>query len=257
MPRRARADEPESWHHIYNRGIARRTIFEQREDYRQFLSEVGRAVRRGEIEVHAYCLMSTHYHLLVRSPRGVISDAMHRIQLSYSRWFNRSRRRDGTLVRSRYGSKRVRGLTYRRILVRYIDANPRSARLVRLPSRYPWGSAQHYARPSKPPWLERSWIESCVVERCGLAAYDPAAYAQTFQPGDESGLIHFVHSRLDSRCDVDPLDDVLAAADPATRSWMIRKALLADGTKPGLPLSSIQALRGAIAGWSAPSPDNS
>lgn len=70
MPRIPRQDEPGRWHHVFNRAIARRTLFERREDYRFFLANLARAVHRREIEIHAYCLMGTHYHLLVRSPHA-------------------------------------------------------------------------------------------------------------------------------------------------------------------------------------------
>lgn len=63
-----------------NRGIARRSVFESRADVRYFLSRLARAVRRRELEVHAYCVMTTHYHLLVRSPLGRLSEGMRRIQ---------------------------------------------------------------------------------------------------------------------------------------------------------------------------------
>ena len=65
MPRLPRRDAPGRWFHVMNRGIARRTVFESREDVRYFLSRVARAVRRGEIEVHSFCIMATHFHLLV------------------------------------------------------------------------------------------------------------------------------------------------------------------------------------------------
>jgi hypothetical protein len=104
MPRIARADRPGSWNHITSRAIARRTLFERRENFRLFLAALACAVRSGEIEVHAFYLMGTHYHLLIRSLRGELGNAMRRIQLAYSRWFNRSRRRDGSLVRCRYSS---------------------------------------------------------------------------------------------------------------------------------------------------------
>ena len=85
MPRIARADRPGFWHHVTNRAIARRTLFERREDFRVFIAALACAVRRGEIEVHAFCLMGTHYHLLVRSLLGELGSAMRRIQLVYSR----------------------------------------------------------------------------------------------------------------------------------------------------------------------------
>ncbi len=53
-----------------NRGIARRTFFETKEDMGVFLEQLGTVPDRGELEVHAFALMTTHYHLLVRSPIG-------------------------------------------------------------------------------------------------------------------------------------------------------------------------------------------
>ena len=165
MVRAPRGDDPGTWHHVFNRAIARRTMFERRPDFRFFLAQLACAVRRGDLEVHAYALMGTHFHLLVRSPGGRLAGSMHRIQMAYSRTFNRTRKRDGPLVRSSYSSKPVRSLRYRRVLVAYIDRNPVSAGLAKDPMSYHYGSASHYSRLCGPPWLERSWIEAEVRER--------------------------------------------------------------------------------------------
>lgn len=66
-----------------NRGIARRTLFEGREDIRFFLSRLARSVRRGQLEIHAFCVLTTHFHLLVRSPVGELSTVMRQVQLDY------------------------------------------------------------------------------------------------------------------------------------------------------------------------------
>ena len=104
MARAPRRDGPDTWHHVMNRGIARRTMFEREPDMEFFLGQLGEAVDRGEIEVHAFSLLNTHYHLLVRSPAGELHKAMQRVQTEYSRWFNRGRRRD--LRTSRHGIAR-------------------------------------------------------------------------------------------------------------------------------------------------------
>lgn len=75
MPRGERLDEAGAWHHVFNRGLARRTVFEAERDGRAFLSLLARSVRNRRLEVHAYCLMSTHFHLLVRSVDGRLSAA--------------------------------------------------------------------------------------------------------------------------------------------------------------------------------------
>src|ERR1043166_171410 len=102
MVRPPRADAPDTWHHVFNRAIARRTMFERRDDFRFFLALLACSVRRGDLELHAYSLMGTHFHLLVRSPAGRLAEAMHHVQLAYSRRFNRSEeRRVGKECRSR------------------------------------------------------------------------------------------------------------------------------------------------------------
>ena len=65
MARRPRDDAPGRWHHLTNRGLAKRSMFETERDCRQFLALLAKEVRAGRIKVHAYCLMLTHYHLLV------------------------------------------------------------------------------------------------------------------------------------------------------------------------------------------------
>lgn len=246
MPRIPREDTPGSWHHVYNRAIARRTLFERREDYRYFLSQLARASRRGEIELHAYCLMGTHYHLLVRSLGGNLSSAMQRVQLAYSRRFNRSRRRDGGLVRARYGSRPVRTLAYRRVLLRYIDINPCKARLCASPELYPWGSAAHYARATGPRWLKRGWVESEIDSRNDRRARTSDGLDPERAAREAAEVCSLVDARLSRRTSVDPLDDIVSAASAATRRWMVRKAMLADGTKPGLPILSIAQLQRVI-----------
>lgn len=102
MARSPRMDEPGSWHHVMNRGIARRVVFPGRVQVRTFLAALACAVRRGEIEVHVFCLLPTHFHLLVRSPLGRLSEALRRVQNDFVRRTNRRARRDGSLIRARW-----------------------------------------------------------------------------------------------------------------------------------------------------------
>jgi len=243
-----RGDGPDTWHHVFNRGIAKRTMFERREDFRYFTLQLACSVRRGEIEVHAYALMGTHFHLLVRSPCGRLAVAMQRIQLAYSRRFNRTRRRDGSLVRGRFGSRPVGSLRYRRVLVAYIDANPERAQLVARSADYAYGSARHYARRCGPPWLERSWVESEVSHRFGKAEYDPRHYAECFGNERSRALAPLVDRRVCVPAGEDPLDDLVLSAPGRVLAWMRRKAELADGTSPGLALLPIEAIDRVLPG---------
>lgn len=256
MARKPRNDSPGQWFHVMNRGIARRTLFETAADIQLFLDQLGEATDRGELEVHAFALMTTHYHLLVRSPLGKLGVAMQRVQTEYSRCFNRRRKRDGPLVRGRYASKEVDSYVYRCAVVRYIDRNPVSAGLVPRAVDYCHGSARHYAHRSSDEvdWLERSWVEREVCERLQLPAYDPGRYDEVFGrlPDD---LARLVEARLASRVTHDPADDLIRAAPDAVLDWMKRKARLADGTEPGLPAATPESLDAAIDACKAAEPD--
>ena len=80
MARSPRIDYPGAWHHVVNGGIAKRSVFETVADVRHFRSRLARESRAGRIEVHAFAVLTTHFHLLVRSPRGELPEAMRRIQ---------------------------------------------------------------------------------------------------------------------------------------------------------------------------------
>lgn len=246
MARRDRQDYPGSWHHVINRGIARRPLFEGRADIRYFLSRLAREVRRGRLEIHAWCVLTTHFHLLVRSPRGELSEALRRAQNEYSRFFNRRRRRDGPLIRGRFFSKPVTSITYRRALVRYIDANPVQARMSDHSVHYPFGSAMQYARAAGPPWLERSWIESEVSAAASRSVYRPDDYRLAFPVLEPGSTARSIERRVEQGTGADVLDSLVGAAPERVRRWMERKTHLADGMALGQPLCDAETIRQAL-----------
>jgi REP element-mobilizing transposase RayT len=234
MSRSQRIDGPGYWHHVMNRGIARRVVFDGRKAVRQFLAGVARSVRRGEIEVIAYAILSTHFHLLVRSPNGELSEALRRIQNDYVRWYNRHARRDGALFRGRFMSKAVLSDRYRRNLIRYIDRNALDARIVGDERRYPYGSALAYAAAKGPPWLAREWVEQYVTELTGDATCTPAAYARVFAVMNDDE-----RERMDELlASTEPIEhelvDLVASAPERVRAWMAAKAKLADGGRASM-----------------------
>jgi REP element-mobilizing transposase RayT len=228
-----------------NRGIARRTVFEGREDIRFFLSGIARAVRQGRLEVHAFSVMTTHFHLLVCSPMGALSEVMRQIQLDYVRRFNRSRHRDGPLFRSRFTSKPVASIAYRRVLVRYIDRNAVQAGLCRDPREHPYGSACWYARRRGPPWLCRTWVEDEVRASLARDRYEPEDDPRVFGCATDAEAM-LVQRRLSNPGSADPLDDLVHATPAGVLSWMRWKARLADGTDPGLPVVEAGCVEDAL-----------
>ena len=232
-----------------NRGIARRPLFESSGDMRFFLARLAFQVRIGRVEVHAFSLMTTHFYLLLRSPRGELSEAMRRIQNAYSRRFNRQHKRDGSLIRGRFQSKPVKSHRYRCVLISYIDHNPVVAKMVSYPNQYPFGSASAYARETGPIWLERSWVESNACRQVGACSFNPGVYRAAFGAGKGQSSAEqrqWVKQRIACSGE-DPLDNLVAMAPAQVQAWMIRKARLADGHRPDLSVCLRVTLERALA----------
>jgi REP element-mobilizing transposase RayT len=221
-----------------NRGETRRAIFETVQEMRYFLACVVRAIRGGEIELHAFALMINHFHMLVRSPVGRLSEALQRIQSRYVRWFNRRRRRDGSRLRGRFRSIPAGSLVYRRYLVRYIDDNPVRAGLAARAEDYVYCSARAYSQRRRPVWLSRDWIEAEVGK-----PFSYASYRSRFPTRLSEGERKWIATRLSRGGYVaDPLDLLVGAPPGEVERW-----LLDDQDSRPFPLIPVDALEPALA----------
>lgn len=182
------------------RGNRREAIFRDEADRRFFLQTLGEACTMSGWRVHAWVLLSNHYHLFVETPEANLSKGMQWLQNTLTRRFNTRHRLWGRLFGDRYKAMVVEGGAgyYYETLLDYIHLNPVRCGLVR-PERgqslldYPWSSvAQGYGLPARkrPGWLavpgglagcadtaagRRRWVERLdrrMVEegaaRCGL-----------------------------------------------------------------------------------------
>jgi len=150
---------PGGWYHVMNRGLERRTVFATAADIARFLDLLADASRRFAVEVHAYCLMGNHYHLLLRTPEPNLPDVMRHVDGLYTQRFNRARDRDGPLFRGRYHSVMVQADRHLLCAARYIHLNPVVAGVVRLPEDWPHSSYRAYiAEVDAPRWLQTSTI---------------------------------------------------------------------------------------------------
>ena len=161
--------EEDSFHHVYNRGTDKRTIFEDGEDYRRFLlylnvlndtqvespNDFETLARREHdaplaerlVNIVAFCLMPNHYHLLLheRTPGG-ISKFMQRLSTAYTMYFNEKYERSGALFQGRFKSKLVDDDEYIIKVIDYIHLNPKEFGLI---SEYEWSSYHHYCGRKK------------------------------------------------------------------------------------------------------------
>lgn len=146
MARLARLVLPGYPHHIIQRGNNRQPIFGCKDDYETFLDLVEQSARKFEVSVHAYVLMSNHFHLLLTPQTGEgVPLMMQALGRSYVRHFNRTQQRSGTLWEGRYRSTLIQSERYLLACMAYIDLNPVRAGLVAQAADYPWSSFAHYA----------------------------------------------------------------------------------------------------------------
>lgn len=184
MPRLPRTDFPGAWHHVMNRVAVGRELFATASDCELFLEGLGEASARYAIEVHAYCLMTNHFHLLLMSKSGRLSDFMRFVVGRFTRLHNLRRAADGALFRSRFTSKLIDTDAHLMECLRYIHLNPLKAGLTSDADGWEWSSARAYAGSTEmPAWLSTS-------ELLGMfGTCDPLwAYGQFMREGLQSGV---------------------------------------------------------------------
>lgn len=159
MARPLRLEFPGAWYHVMNRGAGRKDIFKCDEHRMMFLELLADASRIFQVEVHGYCMMDNHYHLLIHTPLGNLSRSMRHINGIYTQRFNRAVNSDGPLFRGRYKAILVQEDNYLLHVSRYIHLNPVEARMVKDPSAYQWSSYPQYLNlTEKDKWLYTGYL---------------------------------------------------------------------------------------------------
>jgi REP element-mobilizing transposase RayT len=148
-------------YHVTARGNARQDIFFDDEDRRRFFGVLEPVVARFHLVLHAYCLMSNHFHLLVETPEANLSSAMGQLNGVYAQSFNRRHDRVGHLLQGRFKAIVVERDSNLLELARYVVLNPVRARLTRKPETYAWSSYRATAGLTPvPPYLTVEWVLS-------------------------------------------------------------------------------------------------
>jgi len=104
MPRKARIDAPGALQHIIIRGIERKAIFKDTQDYKNFIEHLGNILTDTSTPCYAWAQMTNHVHLLLRTGQAPISTVMRRLLTGYAQQFNRRHKRYGHLLQHRYKS---------------------------------------------------------------------------------------------------------------------------------------------------------
>ncbi|MFL5928342.1 MAG: REP-associated tyrosine transposase [Gaiellaceae bacterium] len=139
--RRPRIYDPDGLYHVTTHGIEEAPIFRDDVDRQDFCIRFRRAVDSERWEVHAACLMDTHYHFLIGPTLGRVSGGMKALNGGYARAFNKRHGRRGALFQSRYSDSTIRDEEHFRNAVAYIEQNPLAAGMVTELTEWIWTTA--------------------------------------------------------------------------------------------------------------------
>ena len=161
MARPLRIEYPGALYHVTARGNARQNIFLDDEDRQSFLAVLARVVSRFHLILHAYCLMDNHFHLVVETTEGNLSQAMRQLNGVYTQAFNRRHDRVGHVLQGRFKAIVVERESYLLELCRYVVLNPVRAKVTRKADTYPWSSYLATAGLAPTPaFLTVDWVLS-------------------------------------------------------------------------------------------------
>ena len=154
MPRPLRIEFENAQYHVMNRGAGHKPIFKTDLHRKIFIELLAEANKLFKIEIHAYCLMNNHYHLLVETPYANLGRVMRHINGLYTQQYNKIEKTDGALFRGRYKAIIVSYDEYFLNVSRYIHLNPVAAKIVEYPHQFQWSSYKYFIDSAKKPgWL--------------------------------------------------------------------------------------------------------
>ena len=193
MPRRARSTQRASYFHVINRSVRGLVLFTQPADYRAFLSILSQALEHHPVQLIAYSLMPSHWHLVVgQTDTATLSRCLHWVTSTHAIRLNRLRQcaGEGPVYEGRFTSVEIPAVGDLVRVCRHVERNALQAGLVRQAQDWPWASLS-----------DRLQSSQCVplINAPFLSTRSWADYVNTTRPGDDAG------QHLLAR--VDPLDD--------------------------------------------------
>ena len=166
MSRPLRIEFAGALYHLTSRGDGRDDIYLDDSDRVLFLEVLASVCERFNWACHAYCLMGNHYHILIETHEGNLSQGMRQLNGLYTQRFNRAHGRVGHVFQGRYKAILIHKDSYLLELARYVVLNPVRAQMVRAAKDWPWSSYRATCgQAPKPDWLHVDWLLSTFGRR--------------------------------------------------------------------------------------------
>lgn len=173
MPHRRR-DTAAGTFHVYTHCVwAAPALFRDDVDWLNFIRRLAELTMQGAWRCISFCLLGTHYHLMLEVEDGALPVGMHRLNLGYARDFNRRHALRGHVQFRRYGATRVGNETQLVSTFAYVARNPVEAGLCASPGDWPWSSYAGTVGLATP----HSFVDATAVLRCFEWADDDARLA--------------------------------------------------------------------------------
>jgi putative transposase len=154
MGRLPRAIDDGLVYHAVNRGNNRADVFADDADRIAFLESLARTKARYPFRLFGYCLMTNHFHLLLRpEPGQSISRILQSLTVAHTWRYHKRHRTTGHVWQGRFKSPVIQDDLHLLVVLRYIEANPLRARIVSDPADYGWSSFRQHGMGQDDPLL--------------------------------------------------------------------------------------------------------
>ena len=140
MPRPLRPIADGLIYHVINRGNNRQNVFRKQADFQAFLRALADLKDRKPFELYGYCLMSNHFHLLIRPMESTISRIVQSLLVSHTQRYHQHHQSGGHVWQGRFKSPVIQNDEHALTVLRYIEANPLRAGIVKDAADYRWSS---------------------------------------------------------------------------------------------------------------------
>jgi REP element-mobilizing transposase RayT len=151
VPRSLRIEYHGALYHVTSNGIAELTLFVDDRDRLCFLGLLDEAIRRFGWECLAYCLLDTHFHLIIVTPSPNLASGMRWLKTRYAALYNKRHDRRGPVFDRRYYAGLVKRESHAAQALVYVAVNPVRAGVVDDPADWPWSSCSATAGLSECP----------------------------------------------------------------------------------------------------------
>ena len=155
MPRPLRPIDEGLIYHVIDRGNNRQDVFHKDADFEAFLTALGDLKKRKPFELYGYCLLNNHFHLLIRPLADPISRIMQSLLVSHTQRYHKHHHSGGHVWQGRFKSPVIQNDEHLLTVLRYIEANPLRAEIVKRAEEYRWSSYRAHGRGEADELLDR------------------------------------------------------------------------------------------------------